>query len=232
MPRNTHPGPIVIDGPAIPARPTVAVAERPALLLEALGRMLTASGFEVTALCLDGEALLRKLRMRRAQVVLVDAGVDGDRPLQLLGRVREVAPDARCVALVPVLTPELALAAAREDADGVIEGSCSSAALAEAIRQVAAGHAVFPAGWMSLLRRARAESLDQHLSVRQLQVLELLSSGLTNEQIADALSISRNTVKFHLREIYARAGVANRVQAARMLAGRSPSGLAPEETAA
>jgi DNA-binding NarL/FixJ family response regulator len=57
------------------------------------------------------------------------------------------------------------------------------------------------------------------LSPRQREVLHLLSLGMDNDQIAERLYISRNTVKFHVRTIYGRLGVHNRVEAARVLAG-------------
>jgi DNA-binding NarL/FixJ family response regulator len=55
------------------------------------------------------------------------------------------------------------------------------------------------------------------LSERQREVLELLALGASNGDIAARLYISVNTVKFHVREIYARLGVRNRVEAARLL---------------
>jgi DNA-binding NarL/FixJ family response regulator len=62
------------------------------------------------------------------------------------------------------------------------------------------------------------------LSPRQREVLQLLSLGMDNDQIAARLCLSRNTVKFHVRTIYAHLGVHNRVEAARALAGAN---LAP-----
>lgn len=197
---------------------TVAVAGHPALLLEALAGMLSASGFTVTAACSGPAELIEQVGATPPEVVLMDASGETGEPLAVLAQLRLVAPAVRCVLLVPSLTPELLLGAARAEVDGVIEGSCSAAELAASIRQIATGHAVFPAGWLTLLRRARADSLVEHLSARQLQVLELLSRGLTNHEIASQLAISLNTVKFHVREIYGRVGVANRVQAARLLA--------------
>lgn len=220
------------SAPLIALRLTVAVTHRPALLLEALGWMLTASGFEVTAQAPDGAALCAAVRDAPPDVVLVGAESDRERPLRAVGQVRALAPEVRCVALVPRLTPSLALAAVREEVDGVVECDTSAAELADSIRQIAAGHAVFPAGWLALLRRARADSLGAHLSARQLQVLELLSRGLTNHEIAGQLEISLNTVKFHLREIYGRVGVANRVQAARLLAQQHVAADGPHQHAA
>ena len=53
------------------------------------------------------------------------------------------------------------------------------------------------------------------LSAREREILALLASGMSNKQIASHLTISSNTVKFHLRTIYSKLGVRNRVQAMR-----------------
>jgi len=55
------------------------------------------------------------------------------------------------------------------------------------------------------------------LSRRQIEVLEQLAAGRSNQEIARDLYISPNTVKFHVRAIYDRMGVHNRVEAARLL---------------
>lgn len=52
------------------------------------------------------------------------------------------------------------------------------------------------------------------LSVREAQVLELASAGLTNEQVAQRLDVTVHAVKFHLASIYRKLGVANRTEAA------------------
>ena len=54
----------------------------------------------------------------------------------------------------------------------------------------------------------------KRLNQKELLVLELLSSGLTNEQIANELFLSTNTVKMYLKKIFEKLGVNNRVQAA------------------
>ena len=54
----------------------------------------------------------------------------------------------------------------------------------------------------------------KRLNQKELMVLELLSSGLTNEQIANELFLSTNTVKMYLKKIFEKLGVNNRVQAA------------------
>ena len=189
------------------------VAHRRELLAEALGRLLEHLGLGIVGVASDADALLAALHRESAEVVVIDAGFD-PRPL------RNRAPSARIVVLADGLDQRLAAAAREGEVDGIVLTRCAGAELASAIAQVAAGHAVFPAGWLSRARRASvANDPVAGLSPRQREVLELLALGMDNDQIASRLFISRNTVKFHVRTIYERLGVHNRVAAARVLAG-------------
>jgi DNA-binding NarL/FixJ family response regulator len=191
----------------------VVVAHRRELLAEALGRLLEHLGLVVVSAASDHEVLLELVSEEAPDVVVLDAGFD-PRPL------RTGAPAARIVVLADGLDQRLAAAAREGDVDGIVLTRCVGAELASAITQVAAGHAVFPAGWLSRARRATVASDPvAGLSPRQREVLELLALGMDNDQIASRLFISRNTVKFHVRTIYERLGVHNRVSAARVLAG-------------
>ena len=191
----------------------VVVAHRRELLAEALGRLLEHLGLIVTGAVSDADALLAQLHGDSADVVVLDAGFD-PRP------VRNRAPSARIMVLADGLDQRLAAAAREGEVDGIVLTRSAGAELASAIKQVAAGHAVFPAGWLSRARRATVASDPvAGLSPRQREVLELLALGMDNDQIASRLFISRNTVKFHVRTIYERLGVHNRVAAARVLAG-------------
>jgi DNA-binding NarL/FixJ family response regulator len=215
----------------------IAVAERPAVLLEGLVELLLRSGLEVLSASTSPETLERFVRRDRPQIALVDASVgNGGPPLDFLTGVRAASPETRIVVLCDELTPALANAAMAHEVDGVVLGSTSGQALAGALEHVAAGHAVFPAGWLAAIHRAESGSLFARLSARQIEVLELLAAGLDNRRIAERLHISRNTVKFHVRVIYERLDVTNRVQAAAVLSeglavngvthahGSSPSG--------
>ena len=100
-----------------------------------------------------------------------------------------------------------------------------------ALERVADGHCVFPGGWLDAARRADHESIDGLLSDRQRDVLELLAAGLGNRDIADRLNISPNTVKFHVRQIYQRLGVKNRVEATLLLQAEQRANGSPAPTA-
>jgi DNA-binding CsgD family transcriptional regulator len=82
------------------------------------------------------------------------------------------------------------------------------------------GHEGDPAGFLAIYRtpsraKSTAEALrkarrDWKLTTRQLQVLDLVARGLTNDLIAEGLMIGKGTVEFHLSAIFDKAGVSNR----------------------
>ena len=189
-------------------------------MAEALGRLLDDLGMVVAASACDQATLLSRLAETSADVVLLDAGFDpSSGTLFALDRIRAAAPGLRVVVIADALDGQLTMAARGGDLDGVVLTSAAGGELAAALAQVVAGHAVFPAGWLRRGKQSAAESPLGQLSPRQREVLQLLSLGMDNDQIAARLCISRNTVKFHVRTIYERLGVHNRVEAARVLAG-------------
>jgi DNA-binding NarL/FixJ family response regulator len=62
---------------------------------------------------------------------------------------------------------------------------------------------------------SEAEPLIEPLTGREIEVLQLISQGLANKQIALELNISEHTVKFHLSSLYAKLGVSSRTEAIR-----------------
>jgi len=198
----------------------VVVAHQHELLAEALGRLLDDLGLVVVGSACDPPALFDHLPRAAADVLILDAGFDpATGPLVALDRIRAVAPGLRVVVLAEALDEMLCVAAREGDLDGVVLTEAAGVELVAAIAQVVAGHSVFPAGWLRQVQRVAATSPLVALSPRQREVLQLLSLGMDNDQIAAQLYISRNTVKFHVRTIYERLGVHNRVEAARVLAG-------------
>jgi DNA-binding NarL/FixJ family response regulator len=198
----------------------VIVAHQHELLAEALGRLLDHLGLIVVGSACDPAALIDHLPTTEADVLVLDAGFDPvSGPLVALDRIRGAAPDLRIIVLADAPDEVLSIAAREGELDGLVLTATAGVELVAAIAQVVAGHAVFPAGWLRRVQVSAALNPLVQLSPRQREVLQLLSLGMDNEQIAARLYISRNTVKFHVRTIYERLGVHNRVEAARVLAG-------------
>jgi DNA-binding CsgD family transcriptional regulator len=70
-----------------------------------------------------------------------------------------------------------------------------------------------------------AQSHLASLSPREIEVLSLAASGLTNTQIADRIGVTIHGVKFHLMSIYRKLGVRNRTEAATIYARLSPGAV-------
>jgi two-component system, NarL family, nitrate/nitrite response regulator NarL len=99
---------------------------------------------------------------------------------------------------------------------GVILKSYSTEDIRQAIGYMASGRTIMPAGWQRVVTPLRRDPLS--LSPRLRQILALIAQGHSNGEIATELGLSPNTIKFHVRALYARLGVRNRVEAALLYA--------------
>jgi DNA-binding NarL/FixJ family response regulator len=191
------------------------------LWTEAVAWMLTSDGYQLVAAFDTVDDLMADLEGLNAQMLLIDLD---DRPIDwgAIGRVRAQRPDLRLVLITAALTTGAAEAIRADRLDGVIDKTDSADQARATLQHVYDGRRVFPAGWQDAARPKGQAA--EGLSAREYAILELVASGLRNTEIAHELTISPNTVKFHLRAVYTQLGVRNRVEAAQAFARmrRSP----------
>src|SRR5579863_677752 len=121
---------------------------------------------------------------------------------------------SRVVLLCRTACEETVRCAIEHRASGVLLKSYTTEDILDALAYTATGRTVLPAGWQQLLPAHRAN--DARLSPRHRQILSLIAAGRRNEEIALDLNLSPNTIKFHIRALYSRLGVRNRVEAANL----------------
>jgi DNA-binding NarL/FixJ family response regulator len=188
------------------------------LLGDALQWLLRAAGaFEVAGVFTDAAALLEAVDRVDPDVVVLDTPMSPD-ALTAISAIRQRPRPAKVVVLVDGVDAATIDLAAGAHVDALMEKSDSGASIVMAVRQVLAGHTVFPSGWRAAGRQLEADARLAGLSRRQRDVLRLVADGRSNVEIAGDLFISVNTVKFHLRCIFRQLGIANRVQAAQRYA--------------
>jgi DNA-binding NarL/FixJ family response regulator len=198
-----------VDDPA-PIR--IVIADDHALVLEGVRAVLAAEpGLRVLATATDGERMLDAVRRLRPDVALIDVRMPYMDGLACLRAIRAECLPVRVVILSAADDSSALQEAIEAGADGYALKTDSPSQMVAAIRQVAAGHLMFPVGarrWIGRLPRA------DDLTSRERAVLEQLAEGKSNSEIADHLHLSTNTVKFHVRNLYSKLGVSNRTEAA------------------
>ena len=117
----------------------------------------------------------------------------------------------------------LARASLRAGAKGFVHAQMAPQQVVQALSVAAKGEVVLPRNLVKdlVVGEEEAPASLGELSVRQLEILELVCEGLSNAQIAKRLFLSESTVKQHLRRVFKALGVQNRTQATRLLRDNS-----------
>ena len=113
------------------------------------------------------------------------------------------------IATCAVAEEALALGAA-----GFVPKTLSAKSLVNAVRFMAMGEQYAPIDFMTQEEEAAPNPLAEKLSRRELQVLEGLSQGKSNKEIARDLDLQEPTIKLHVKTLYRKIGAGNRTQAA------------------
>jgi len=139
-----------------------------------------------------------EFRRHRPDVTLMDIGLPGTNGTDTLIAIRGEFPEARIIMLTTSDCDGDIQRALRAGASGYILKSMHMDELLSVIRSVHAGRRQIPPEVAARL----AEHLgDDDLTARELDVLRLIRDGNRNKQIADQLSISENTVNFHIKNL-------------------------------
>jgi len=193
----------------------VVLADDHELVLEGLRSILQHEpDIEVVAAVTDGAQLLETVQAIKPDMVVLDLRMPKVDGLTCLRIIREKKLASRVLVLTAFDDRESVRAAFELGADGFALKTEPPQMTVAAIREVYHGRMVFPriaARWVMQRQETAVRDL---LSPREREVLALVAEGLTNSQIAERLFISRETVKFHLRNIFQKLGVSTRTEAA------------------
>jgi DNA-binding NarL/FixJ family response regulator len=192
----------------------IILADDHELVLEGLRGLLASEGdLQVIGTVTDGAALLAAIERQRPDVAVMDLQMPAPEGLNCLAEIRRRELPVRVLVLTAFGDGESIQFALENGADGFALKTAPPRQTVDAIRQVGHGNLVFPPAARKWLWGHRPDTSPE-LSSREWEVLEAAATGLSNPQIAEQMSISENTVKFHLQNIFQKLGVNNRTEAA------------------
>lgn len=190
----------------------ILLADDHRIFRESLKKLLTIEKIaDVVAEAGDGEQVLELLKNHTPDVVLMDISMPKMDGVETTRKALEKYPDLKILTLSSFGDEKYYYKMVEAGVKGFVIKNSGIAELQQAINEVAAG-----GSWFSneLLRQvivsiSKPATKEIEISERELQILKLICDGLTNDQMAEKLCISPDTVKWHRNNLLAKTGCSN-----------------------
>jgi len=207
----------------------VAIVEDDRGLREQLAQILgSARDVRFVGACASGEEALDRIHVLQPDVVLMDIKLPGMSGIECVVHLKRTLPSVQIIMLTVYEDSERIFRALKAGADGYLVKSGPPEVLLEAIDDVQSGGSPISSHIARKVVRhfhvigpSREES--ENLSPRELEVLNLLSSGYLYKEISDQLGIGLETVRTYVKNICEKMHVRNRVEAVARHGGKTVS---------
>jgi DNA-binding NarL/FixJ family response regulator len=204
---------------------TILIVDDHALLRQGIKKVLDLeSDLLVIGEAADGEEAVKLALQLKPDVVLLDVNMPKKNGLEVTRELRQLAPHIKIVLLTIHDDENYVIEVVKAGATGYLLKDIEPGMLIKAIRSVHSGESfIYPTLARRLFYDAgnpgkRPESLrtrgsQDSLTMRELEVLQLIGQGLSNQEMAQRLFLSEKTVKNHLTNIFRKINVSDRTQA-------------------
>jgi DNA-binding NarL/FixJ family response regulator len=198
----------------------VALVEDTRGIRENWARLIDGSpGYHCVCACGSGEEALLKVPHAAPDVVLMDINLPGMSGIECTTRLKQAMAKVQILIVTVHADNDRVFSALQAGASGYLLKRTTPGELLEAIQDVLNGGAPMTGEIArkviaSFRRPAPVTIKDAGLTAREEEILELLTQGYANKEIADRLSVSFDTVRTHLRHIYEKLHVRSRTEAA------------------
>jgi NarL family two-component system response regulator LiaR len=212
----------------------ILIADDHAIVREGLRTLITAKpGLELVGEAADGNEAVSLARALQPDVILLDMIMPQKDGLEAIREIKAEKPEARILVLTSFSDEDKVFAAIKAGALGYLLKDSSPQQLLQAIQDVYRGQSsLHPTIALKLIRELNQPPdlppTEEPLTEREVETLRLVAQGLTNQEIAEKLSISERTVGKHVSNILEKLHLANRTQAALYALRKGLADLKPE----
>lgn len=201
------------DRPVLKNVAVIAIADKNPIVRAGLGDFIARDDrFMVREMVSAGAEFIALCERTRIDVGIIGWALPDMTGGDVLRAIKRRGLQTRVIVYTGDFSPGVVREAVKSGAWGVASKADDPAVLIETLSSVRAGRMSIPYIDISQL----ATDPLENLTVREQELMRALAKGWTNEQIASRIGISRNTVKYHLKNLYEKIGASNRAQAVAM----------------
>jgi two-component system response regulator DevR len=179
------------------------------------------SNMEVVAEAATAKEAVEKTKLHQPDVVVMDIRLKGGSGIEACQEITEQFPDIKVIMLTSYAEDEMLFSAIRAGAAGYVLKQIGGDDLVRAIEQVSRGEAMLdPAVTQRVFQEVRKAAREEEASAfaeltqQEMHVLQLVSEGRTNREIAEELYLGEGTVRNYVSSILSKLSVKNRAEAA------------------
>ena len=197
----------------------ILVVDDHSLFRDGIVSLLEAAEHRVVGQVGDGNSAVEAVRRLHPDLVLMDISMPQKNGLSALGEIKETCPETKVIMLTVSEADDDLFAAIEAGADGYLHKNIHAPQFLDMLSGVENGEAAISRKTAArLMQGYQRKSEDPPsarvtLTDREIELLQLVAEGASNTSIAQMLSISTNTVKYHLRNIMQKLDAQNRTEA-------------------
>ena len=193
----------------------VLIVEDHTLVSQGLVAMLSmVGGMELLGVATTGEEAVEKVQSEDVDVILMDVNLGtGISGIEATRQIKATFPDVRILILTMFTDPNTVSEAVKAGADGYLSKGSSRQAVVGAIEDVIAGRSVLDPKVTEGVFGRISDNDPQALNDKEVAVLQELSNGHSTKEISDHLTVSEDTVKGYLKQLFRKLKVSDRGEA-------------------